>query len=67
MLIVYTALHASSLNHYASCQLPPKFVPLRIAAKNGHLQAVQKLLEGGANVNHQCKVRNMLYSNFTAQ
>ena len=31
-------------------------VPLEIAARKGHTKTVLKLLEAGANVNHQSKV-----------
>ena len=35
-------------------------VPLEIAAAEGHLQVVQKLLEGNPNINHQNKVNRLI-------
>ena len=45
---------------YFSLQIEPYGTPLEIAATNGHLQTVERLLEGGALVNHQ---RPVCYSN----
>lgn len=36
----------------------PHSVPLGVASQNGHTQTVERLLEGGANVNHQDTVRH---------
>ena len=35
--------------------------PLGIAAQKGHLDTVKRLVEGGANVNYQNKVRTLEY------
>ena len=34
-------------------------IPLAIAAQNGHLDTVKRLVEGGSNVNYQNKVRTL--------
>ena len=34
-------------------------IPLGIAAQNGHLDTVKRLVEGGSNVNYQNKVRTL--------
>ena len=44
-----SSLVSHSLLQYGS-------VPLGIAAQNGHTETVQRLLEAGANFNHQDKV-----------
>ena len=37
-------------------------VPLGAAAQEGHTQVIEKLLKGGANINHQDKVRSSICS-----
>jgi len=39
-------------------------VPLGAAAQNGHLHTVVRLLEGGANMNYQNKVRSTCYMKY---
>ena len=45
---------------FSSTHLQCGFVPLGIAAEKGHLHVIQKLLQGGTNVNHQNKVITVL-------
>lgn len=46
---------------HMSSQTSPHPVPLEIAAEEGHVQTVQRLLEGGANINYQQEVKNREY------
>lgn len=50
--IWFTHLHLSIIFF----QIDLCSVPLGIAAERGHPQTVERLLKGGANVNHQNKV-----------
>ena len=34
-----------------------RYIPLHVAALNGHLDTVKRLVEGGSNINYQNKVR----------
>ena len=45
-----------SLSSLVSHSLQYGAVPLGIAAQKGHTETVHRLLEAGANVNHQNKV-----------
>ena len=48
---------------FSSPHLQEGGVPLGIAAQKGHLQVVQKLIQGGGNVNYQNKVMT-IYSSY---
>lgn len=54
---LYT-LHSISAPCFFS-QTPPHSVPLGVASQKGHTQTVERLLDGGANINHQDVVRSM--------
>lgn len=73
LICVYTNLHyvymytvhSSDFIHtslspplHSFSQNSPHSVPLGVASQNGHTQTVQRLVEGGANVNHQDTVRH---------
>ena len=53
--------------HGSYHQSPPYSVPLGVAAQNGHAQTVEKLLNGGAKINHQDEVRCMCYTDNMCQ
>lgn len=59
----YLSLHA--FTYFICCMNSPmqdtSNVPLCRAAERGHVDTVEVLLEGGANVNHQKKVRGILH------
>lgn len=43
-------------------QISPCSVPLGAAAYNGHISTIEKLLEGGANIHKEDKVKSACYA-----
>ena len=58
-MYIYGKCSLSSLVSHSLLQYGA--VPLEVAAQNGHTETVQRLLEAGANVNHQTKVPTARY------
>jgi len=61
-LVPYMYSDVSCLNTvlplHAYSQAPFYTAPLQVAAGNGHVQIVERLLKGGANINYQVEVRS---------
>ena len=64
MYITKTPYFSSSFFPFIlSCLQADCSVPLEVATQNGHIDTVERLLEGGAYINHKNNVRkHMLYN-----
>ena len=53
-------LHLRIYYHLQHGLVAHGLIPLRIAAENGHVAIVKKLLMAKANINHQCEVQTSI-------
>ena len=56
MIYISSSDESISYSLYINLYIQYESVPLEIAARKGHTQTVQRLLEAGANINYQDNV-----------